>query len=136
MKMLDWLKSLQAEVNQLPTLARVPFYAQNTKIGSVEPAFMRHLAIQANKFGCEQLLKKEQSGWHLTLGQSDVTTCLNKLANLLRNAGLAGAWRNEQLAVRDEWGTQIGTIERGAVRPLDIRIRKCLFSALDTIFES
>ena len=81
---------------------------------------MHHLALQANKYGCEQLLKKEQSGWHLMPGESDVTTSLNKLANLLRHAGLAGAWRNEQLAVRDEWGRQIGTIERAAVRPLGI----------------
>ena len=81
---------------------------------------MNHLALQANKYGCNQLLKKEQSGWHLMLGQSDVTTRLNVLANLLKNAGLAGAWRNEQLAVRDELGRQIGSIERGAVRPLGI----------------
>ena len=54
------------------------------------------------------------------LGKSDVTTCLNKLADLLRHAGLAGAWRNEQLVVRDELGTQVGTIERAAVRPLGI----------------
>ena len=81
---------------------------------------MNHLALQANKYGCNPLLKKEQSGWHLMLGQSDVTTRLNVLANLLKNAGLAGAWRNEQLAVRDELGRQIGSIERGAVRPLGI----------------
>ena len=81
---------------------------------------MHHLALQSNKYRFEQLLKEEQSGWHLMLGQSDVTTSLNKLANLLRNAGLAGAWRNEQLAVRDELGNQVGTIERGAVRPLGI----------------
>ena len=118
--MQDWLKSLQAEANQQPALARVPFYAQNIKIGSVEPVFMHHLALQSNKYGCEQLLKEEQSGWRLILGQSDVTTCLNKLENLLRNAGLAGAWRNEQLAVCDELGRQIGTIERAAVRPLGI----------------
>ena len=79
---------------------------------------MHHLALQANKYGCKQLLKEEQSGWHLMLGKSDVTTCLNELANLLRHAGLAGAWRDEQLAVRDENGIQMGTIERGAVRPL------------------
>ena len=118
--MQDWLKSLQAEANQEPALARVPFYAQNKKIGSVEPVFMHRLAFQIIKNGREQLLKEEQSGWHLMLGQSDVTTCLNKLADLLRHAGLAGAWRNEQLAVRDELGRQIGSIERGAVRPLGI----------------
>ena len=81
---------------------------------------MRHLELQINKNGCQQLLKEEQSGWHLMLGQSDVTTCLNKLADLLRHAGWAGAWRNEQLAVRGESGTQVGTIERAAVRSLGI----------------
>ena len=81
---------------------------------------MRHLALQANKRGCEKLLKEEQSGWYLIPGQSDVTTCLNRLANLLRDAGLAGAWRNEQLAVRGVSGIQIGTIERAAVRQLGI----------------
>ena len=118
--MQEWLRTLQAEANQEPALARVPFYAQNKKIGSVEPVFMHRLALQTNKNGREQLLKEEQSGWHLMLGESDLTTCLNKLANLLRNTGLAGAWRNEQLVVRDELGTQVGTIERGAVRPLGI----------------
>ena len=118
--MQDWLKSLQFEANQQPAVARVPFFAQNMKIGSVEPFFMYDLALKANKYGFKELLKKEQSGWHLMLGQSDVTTCLNKLADLLRQAGLAGAWRNEQLAVRDELSTQVGTIERAAVRPLGI----------------
>ena len=54
------------------------------------------------------------------LGESDVTSALNQLAGVLRNAGLAGAWRNELLAVRDEAGVQIGTIERGAVRSFGI----------------
>ena len=81
---------------------------------------MHHLALQANEYVREQLLKEEHSGWHLTPGQSDLTTRLSQLAGVLRDAGLAGAWRNEQLAVRDEAGTQIGTIERGAVRPLGI----------------
>ena len=118
--MTDWLQKLQAEANQSPALARVPFYVENMKIGSVEPIFMHHLGLLTNEYGRKQLLKKEQSGWHLVLDQSDVTTRLNQLAAVLRDAGLAGAWRNEQLAVRDEQGVQIGTIERGAVRPLGI----------------
>ena len=81
---------------------------------------MHHLGLLTNEYGRKKLLKKEQSGWHLVLDQSDVTTRLNQLAAVLRDAGLAGAWRNEQLAVRDEQGVQIGTIERGAVRPLGI----------------
>ena len=118
--MHDWLKTLVAEANQSPALARVPFYVQNMKIGSVEPIFMRHLALQPNQIAHKQLLKEEQSGWHLMLGESDVTSALNQLAGVLRDAGLAGAWRNELLAVRDEAGVQIGTIERGAVRSFGI----------------
>ena len=81
---------------------------------------MHHFALKANEYIREQLLKEEQSGWHLVLNQNDVTTRLNLLADVLQRVGLAGAWRNEQLAVRDESGVQIGTIERGAVRPLGI----------------
>jgi 8-oxo-dGTP pyrophosphatase MutT (NUDIX family) len=90
------------------------------KIGSVEPVFMRDLALKARKNMGYQLLKEEQSDWHLVLGHNDVTTRLNQLADVLRDAALAGAWRNEQLAVRNETGVQIGTVERGAVRPLGI----------------
>jgi 8-oxo-dGTP pyrophosphatase MutT (NUDIX family) len=118
--MADWLQKLQAEANQSPALARVAFYVENMKIGSVEPVFMDHFDLLVNQYVSEKLLKKEQSGWHLVLGQTDVTTRLNQLADVLRDAGLAGAWRNEQLAVRDEQGVQIGTIERGAVRSLGI----------------
>ncbi len=118
--MTDWLQKLQAEANQPPARPRVPFYAQNMKIGSVEPVFVHRLSLLTNKYGRKQLLKEEQSGWHLVPDQSDVTTCLNQLAGVLRDDGLAGAWRNEQLAVRNEQGVQIGTIERGAVRPLGI----------------
>ncbi len=81
---------------------------------------MHNLALRANGYVCEQLLKEEQSGWHLVLGKSDVTSRLNQLAELLRDVGLAGAWRSEQLAVCNKAGAQIGTVERGAVRPLGI----------------
>ncbi len=81
---------------------------------------MHHLALRPLKTGHEQLLKEEQTGWHLVVGDGDVTACLNQLAGLMRHAGMAGAWRDEQLAVRDEAGVQIATIERGAVRPLGI----------------
>lgn len=65
---------------------------------------MHSLALQNNKIGRNQLLKEERSGWHLTLGESGPAIRLNELADVLRNAGLVGAWRNEQLAVRGESG--------------------------------
>ena len=81
---------------------------------------MHNLTLQNSKIGRSQLLKEERSGWHLTLGESDPATRLNELADVLRNAGLVGAWRNGQLAVRGESRIQVGTIERGAVRLLGI----------------
>ena len=117
---MDWLQKLQAEANQPPALPRMPYHVNNVKIGSVEPIFMHQLALQTNITGRKQLLKKEQPGWYLVLDGDDITTRLNLLASAMRDTGLAGAWRNEQLAVRDESGSQIGTIERGAVRPLGI----------------
>ena len=57
--MHDWLKTLVAKACQSPALARVPFYVQNMKIGSVEPIFMRHLALQTNQVERKQLLKEE-----------------------------------------------------------------------------
>ncbi len=122
----DWLKALQAKANLPVARPRVPFYVQNMKIGSVEPIFMHQIALKSNEFGRKKLLKEERSssdeciGWHLLLAADDITNRLNQLADLLRSAGLAAAWRNEQLAVRDELGIQIGTIERAAVRPLGI----------------
>ncbi|MGB4117679.1 MAG: NUDIX domain-containing protein [Polaromonas sp.] len=118
--MADWLQKLQAEANQPPASPRVPFYLKNMKIGSAEPVFMHSLSLLTNEYGRKQLLKEEQTGWHLMADEGDVTASLNLLADLMLRAGMAGAWRNEQLAVQDEQGAQIGTIERGAVRPLGI----------------
>ena len=66
-----------------------------------------------------KLLKDEQSGWSLHVF-GDATPALNALAQALRAQGRCGPWRNEQLAVCDAQGRRIGTIERGAVRPLGL----------------
>ncbi len=124
--MLDWLQKLQAEANQPPARPRVLFYADNACIGCIEPDCMRKIALKGNEFGRKQLLITEQTtngictGWRVAVGYADTTSALMQLASMLRDAGLAGAWRDEQLAVRDEAGAQIATIERAAVRPLGI----------------
>ena len=38
----------------------------------------------------------------------------------MREAGVAHAWRDEQLAVTDAQGRTLGTVERAVVRPLGI----------------
>ncbi|MBC7610012.1 MAG: NUDIX domain-containing protein [Polaromonas sp.] len=115
-----WLLALRAAANQPPLRLRVPLWAGESAIGSVEAGFLDQIASQPNTFGHHQLLKKEQPeelGWRL---MGDVTLGLNRVASVLHDAGLAGAWRDEQLVVTDQWGHHKGTIERAAVRPLGI----------------
>ncbi len=116
----DWLRQLRASANTPPLKARVPLWAGESAIGSVEPDFLDQKALQTFFDGREKLLIKEQPstlGWRL-LG--DVTTSLNQLAKALNSANLGGAWRGEQLSVHDQFGHLKGTVERAAVRPLGI----------------
>lgn len=66
------------------------------------------------------LLKCERNGaegWQL---DGEATTGLAWLAEALRDAGLAHAWRNEQLAVPNVAGEYVATVERAVVRGLGI----------------
>lgn len=115
------LRALRAAAVQPPLRPRVPLWSGASVIGSVEPDFLDQISLQPLSDGGKQLLKEERvegPGWHL-LG--DVTTGLNHLAAALHRAGLAGAWRDEQLAVNDQHGRRLGSVERAAVRPLGIR---------------
>ena len=115
-----WLAGLQAAAARPPLRPRVPLVAGSSVIGSVEPDFFNKKAFQAILNGRKQLLKEEHSGslsWRL---MGDVTSSLHVVALAMQAAGLAGAWRSEQLAVHDHFGQRKGSIERAAVRPLGI----------------
>lgn len=119
----DYLRILRAAAMQPPMRPRVPLWAGEAVIGSVEPEFLSQIVLPPLLDGREQLLKEERSdvvGWHL---QGEVTAGLNRLAAVLHAMGLAGAWRDEQLAVPDAQGQVVGTVERAAVRPLGIATR-------------
>lgn len=120
----EWLSVLRAQASQPPLRPRVPLWAANSEIGSVEADFFDRIGLKPPQNLCKLLLKTEQSGavagWHV-LG--DLSESLNQLAALLYQSGLSGAWRDEQLAVHDLSGQQIGTVERAAVRPLGIATR-------------
>jgi len=119
----EWLQALRASAVVPPLRPRVPLWAGQSVIGSVEPGLLNQKALHDlldafNQAG--QLLKEEhplELGWRL-LG--DVSISLNLLARALHGAGLAGEWRNEQLAVHDQFDHFKGTVERAAVRPLGI----------------
>ena len=116
----NWLRKLRASADTPPLRPRVPLWAGESAIGSVEPDFLNQNALQPFLYRREQLLKEERPsslGWRL-LG--DVSTSLNQLAKALNSANLGGVWRGEQLAVHDQFGHLKGSVERAAVRPLGI----------------
>jgi 8-oxo-dGTP pyrophosphatase MutT (NUDIX family) len=116
----QWLQALRAGAIIPPLRPRVPLWAGESVIGSVEPDFLHQIALQPLADAHHPLLKEEHPerlGWRL---MGDVTTSLNQIAVALHEAGLAGAWRDEQLAVPDQFGHRKGTVERAAVRPLGI----------------
>lgn len=116
----QWLRELHASTTRPASKPRVPLWAGESVIGSVEPDFLHQIAMQPMSDGTHPLFKEEHPlplGWRL---MGDVTTGLNQIAATLHAAGLCGAWRDEQLAVFDQFGHRKGTVERGAVRPLGI----------------
>lgn len=116
-----WLAGLRAAASQPPLRARVPLWAGAAVIGSVEPDFLREIALKPVGSLDNALQETEQNGilgWRLT---GAVTAGLAALARALREVGLAHVWRNEQLAVTGEAGERLGTVERAVVRALGIK---------------
>jgi 8-oxo-dGTP pyrophosphatase MutT (NUDIX family) len=105
-----WFDKLALRVDQPPRAARVPLFAADARIGSVEPQFFRELNLPS-------FVREHAGGWQV---QGDVTASLDAIAHAMRDAGIAHSWRDEQLAVTDDEGRVWGTIERAAVRALGI----------------
>ena len=89
-------------------------------IGSVEPDLFDQIGLQRLSDGRFKLQKHEHFGVNGWLLSGDTAAGLQQLALALRAAGLAGAWRDEALAVCNEGGVRLGAIERAAVRALGI----------------
>lgn len=102
---------LKSRTDQPPRTPRLPLCAGDARIGSVEPDFFPALALPPS------LVREHAGGWQL---QGEVTPGLDVIARAMRDAGAAHVWRDEKLPVTDESGAVLGSIERGAVRPLGI----------------
>ncbi|MEP6791247.1 MAG: NUDIX domain-containing protein [Ramlibacter sp.] len=116
----EWLAQLRARAGEQPARPRVPLWAGKSVIGSVEAAFPDEiglLPLPDGHFLLQKAVHDGISGWRVN---GEVTSSLTQIAFALRDAGLAGAWRDEQLVVVDEQGVRVGTVERAAVRPLGI----------------
>ncbi len=110
-----WLAALQAGADQPPRRPRVPLWAGEARIGSVEPDLFARAALPSGLVAPAE--RRGETGW-LVVG--DVTASMREVAAAMRAAGLAHVWRDEQLAVTDEQGRRLGTVERAVVRPLGI----------------
>lgn len=119
-----WLAELLAHTAQPPLRPREPLGVDVpgrwARLGSVEP----ELGLKLQAAGLLGSRAAGQREWAVPCATpGDLTPALNRIADHLRQHGLAGAWRDEQLQVTDEHGSVLGTVERAAVRPLGIRTR-------------
>ena len=121
-----WLAALAARGAQAPLRERVPLLWGEHVIGSVEPDYFDQTQLQG-AWNLLELLRKEEylgsAAWRL---QGEATTSLAQLAQALRRARVgrvAQQWRNEQLAVCDQQGRVLATVERAIVRALGIATR-------------
>jgi len=112
----DWLAALHAGADRPPRRPRVPLWAGTARIGSVEPDLFHAAALRPALVA--PTARGGEAGWQIN--GDDFTASLHELAAGLRAAGLAHVWRNEQLAVTDQQGRCIATVERAVVRPLGI----------------
>ena len=113
----DWLERLRSHADRPPARSRLPLVWGHERIGSVEQELVAQLyaAVPATR----ALLSIDGAAQAQLSGQ-DLSSTLGVLAFALRDAALAHAWRDEQLAVRGPQGQVLGTVERGVVRPLGI----------------
>jgi 8-oxo-dGTP pyrophosphatase MutT (NUDIX family) len=110
-----WLAAQRARADQPPRRPRVPLWAGDARIGSVEPDLLARVPRRAGLV--EPAQRDGAAGWRL---DGPVTSSLHELAMAMRDAGVAHTWRDEQLAVTDAEGRTLGTVERAVVRPLGI----------------
>jgi len=116
----EWLLALRAGSKLAPARPRLPLLVGDAVVGSVEPDLLNEIRLQPMSDGYIQLSKEEHAGkpaWRL---RGEPTAALGALALALRDAGLAHAWRDEQLAVTDAQGSRIASVERAVVRVLGI----------------
>ena len=110
-----WLAALHAAADQAPRRPRVPLWAGEARIGSVEPDLLRELAIAPGLV--EEARRGADTGWAI---RGELTAALDEISAALRTAGWAHTWRDEQLAVTDTQGLRLGSVERAVVRNLGI----------------
>ena len=119
---MNWLDKLRSESRCPPAKPRVPLLWNGQIIGTVAQGFLDEVGVDRLLGQRIALTQKKAPGmgeaWSLTA--PDASFGLNALAQLLRESGRIGPWRNEQIAVSTAQGQRVATVERGAVRVLGV----------------
>ena len=111
----DWLVRARAAAEQPPARPREPLHLvvdeRAVLVGSIERAIGERLV------GASLPVRREEAGW-IVEGAS--SPALRAIAEWLRDAGLAGRWRDERLAVVDADERTLAQVERSVVRALGL----------------
>jgi 8-oxo-dGTP pyrophosphatase MutT (NUDIX family) len=108
-----WRERLRSRADAPPLRPRIPLCWQAHRIGSVEA----DLFARAGLSDGEGLQRADDGGWRI---EGELGRSLERIAVVLRDTGLAHTWRDEQLAVRGNDGSVLGTVERAVTRALGI----------------
>lgn len=113
-----WRERLRQRSDQPPLAPRLPLWWGGRRIGSVQEDFVARLGDPAIASRWLRSARIDgEAGWEV---RGELTAALGHIAFAMREAGLAHAWRDEQLAVTDASGEVLGSVEPAAVRPLGI----------------
>lgn len=122
----QWLADARQRAQQPALRPRQPLVVAGQVVGSVEDGFLSQIDRTSFHYHHYSLSNSEHQGvraWCLEGPPQGASAALNTLACALRDQGLCGPWRNEQLAVTNAQGVVLGTVERGAARVLGITTR-------------
>jgi 8-oxo-dGTP pyrophosphatase MutT (NUDIX family) len=109
----QWLQRLALQARQPAPRPRLSLCWHGQAVGSVQPEWLSLLAAA----GGSRFFEVSSSQVHC---KAEDSTGLAELAQFMRQAQLAGPWRDELLSVVNDEGHELGQIERAAVRPLGL----------------
>ncbi|MBC7434599.1 MAG: NUDIX domain-containing protein [Bdellovibrionales bacterium] len=112
-----WHAALSAGARLEPLRPRIALRSGDAVFGSVEAGVLERIAPLRLANGSPATELAGGDSWQV---HGELTASLALIANALRSAGLAHAWRDEQLAVTDAQARCLGTVERAVVRVLGI----------------
>jgi 8-oxo-dGTP pyrophosphatase MutT (NUDIX family) len=114
--MTEWLRRARAAADAAPARPRVPLSVASSslpahRVGSIEPA------IAARMVAAQLPIAAAGEGYRIG---APTAPSLAAIARWLHAERIAAHWRGELLAVVDDGGRNVGSIERGVVRVLGL----------------